>query len=112
MFCNNCGNELPENAKFCNKCGTAVKIAENKTCLNCGNELPKGAAFCNICGAKCGVSPFDKLMPTEEMEFCCKRGLGVLALKHILQQNLIFKRLLKQVMLNLSISLPVCSMEE
>lgn len=78
MFCNNCGNELPENAKFCNKCGTAVKIAENKTCLNCGNELPKGAAFCNICGAKCGVSPFDKLMPTEEMEFCCKRGLECL----------------------------------
>lgn len=23
-FCRNCGNKLPDNAKFCNKCGTSV----------------------------------------------------------------------------------------
>lgn len=25
MFCRNCGNQLPDEAKFCNKCGTQVK---------------------------------------------------------------------------------------
>jgi uncharacterized RDD family membrane protein YckC len=27
-YCKNCGNELPEEAKFCPKCGTAVAIEE------------------------------------------------------------------------------------
>lgn len=27
MFCHNCGNELPEGAKFCASCGTAVETA-------------------------------------------------------------------------------------
>ena len=25
MFCTQCGSELPENSKFCNKCGAAQK---------------------------------------------------------------------------------------
>ena len=28
MFCANCGNSLPEDAKFCDKCGAAVETAE------------------------------------------------------------------------------------
>ena len=27
-YCKNCGNELPEEARFCPKCGTAVVIEE------------------------------------------------------------------------------------
>lgn len=78
MFCNNCGNKLPENAKFCNSCGAAVAATVKKTCLNCGNELLEGAAFCNVCGAKCGTAPTNVSMPAEEMEYCCRRGLECL----------------------------------
>lgn len=28
LYCKNCGNELPEEARFCPKCGTAVAIEE------------------------------------------------------------------------------------
>lgn len=31
MYCRNCGSELPENAKFCNKCGTAIGKGQQKT---------------------------------------------------------------------------------
>ncbi len=31
MFCRNCGNNLPNNAKFCNKCGTAVVNTPNQS---------------------------------------------------------------------------------
>lgn len=54
MYCRNCGNELPENSAFCNKCGTKQDTATNTntqsniqklkaykklkkcTCLECG----------------------------------------------------------------------------
>ncbi len=29
MWCQNCGNELKENAKFCPKCGMKLEIQEN-----------------------------------------------------------------------------------
>ena len=29
-FCMNCGNELPEGAKFCLECGTSVGTSEQK----------------------------------------------------------------------------------
>ena len=31
MYCRKCGSELPENARFCNKCGTAVGNGHQKT---------------------------------------------------------------------------------
>lgn len=54
MYCRNCGNELPENSAYCNKCGTkqdtttntntqsndqklkAYKKLKKCTCLECG----------------------------------------------------------------------------
>ena len=30
-FCTNCGNEMPENAKFCSKCGASINGDENAT---------------------------------------------------------------------------------
>lgn len=30
-FCRNCGAKLPDNAKFCNKCGTKVLIHKEPT---------------------------------------------------------------------------------
>ena len=33
MFCENCGNELKENALFCNKCGCKTGVEEPMACL-------------------------------------------------------------------------------
>ena len=48
MKCNNCNQELPENAKFCFSCGAKVG---NPFCMNCGAKVVEGAKFCMMCGA-------------------------------------------------------------
>lgn len=49
-FCPNCGNEVPDGALFCMKCGT--KLAEEHCCPNCGAKLDSEALFCMKCGTK------------------------------------------------------------
>ncbi|MCH5211437.1 MAG: SPFH domain-containing protein [Oscillospiraceae bacterium] len=77
-ICPNCGNKLPQNAKFCLECGTKIeqlneneiicphcnkKTSKGKFCMecggrlqavcpNCGKEAPQGAKFCLECGTK------------------------------------------------------------
>ena len=62
-FCINCGHEVPDGAKFCANCGTAVNCAnidaQRKTvydgeihkCPNCGTKT-NGMKFCGECGYK------------------------------------------------------------
>lgn len=60
MFCTKCGTELPENAKFCARCGAPVDGTPNEIprsspqkeskCPNCGEALPPFAAVCPSCG--------------------------------------------------------------
>ena len=39
MFCNKCGNELPDNSNFCHKCGyTVAKIITNNYKFQSDNE--------------------------------------------------------------------------
>ena len=54
MKCPNCGEEIPDTAKFCGECGT--KIEKKVCCPECGNELKSGAKFCPECGTKVGSS--------------------------------------------------------
>ena len=74
--CANCGNTLPQNAKFCLECGTKVEnLAENEMiCPACGKKTTKGK-FCMECGAslivkctKCGAE-----IPTGA-KFCLECG--------------------------------------
>ncbi len=74
--CPNCGNVIPENAKFCLECGTKVeKLSENEIiCPKCGCKTAKGK-FCSECGAKlqsvchnCG-----KELP-QDAKFCLECG--------------------------------------
>ena len=47
MYCRNCGNELPENARFCNKCGTAIGNGQKKTAVRpapAPKSAPSGAS--------------------------------------------------------------------
>lgn len=49
--CLNCGAELPDSAKFCDKCGTAVSEQEQPLyCQKCGAKLEPGTKFCGRCG--------------------------------------------------------------
>ncbi len=56
IICTNCSNQLSNNAKFCNICGTQTSgtIAnsehENKITCICGLETPTDVKFCHNCG--------------------------------------------------------------
>ena len=48
MKCVNCGQEIPDETKFCPYCGTSQMMK----CVNCDQEIPGGTKFCPYCGAK------------------------------------------------------------
>lgn len=52
MKCPNCGQLLPDAARFCNKCGHPIKSEPPQQihCPHCGQLLPNTAQFCNNCG--------------------------------------------------------------
>jgi ribosomal protein L40E len=60
MICKKCGNEIPDPAKFCPKCGAKVEIEKTPEpkvqddvviCRRCGESNPLTAKFCKKCGA-------------------------------------------------------------
>ena len=57
MFCEKCGTQLNEGAKFCGSCGavqdTGAEAASAVTafCAKCGAQLEEGMRFCVQCGA-------------------------------------------------------------
>lgn len=55
--CPKCGNDVPENAKFCLECGAKIeKLDLNEMiCPHCGQKTPKGK-FCMECGGKLQLS--------------------------------------------------------
>jgi DNA segregation ATPase FtsK/SpoIIIE, S-DNA-T family len=52
-FCRVCGEPLRSGAKFCNACGTAVKVR----CHHCGSLRKIDAEFCPSCGEEVKVAP-------------------------------------------------------
>ncbi len=50
MRCMKCSADLPPESKFCLKCGTPV--GQKVSCPNCRVDLPPGASFCLKCGEK------------------------------------------------------------
>ena len=60
--CPNCGNDVPQNALFCNNCGCKISKEEqsNKKCPSCGSLVPQDALFCNNCGNKIPEEPKSK----------------------------------------------------
>ena len=57
--CPSCGHQVPENFKFCNKCGTYFdELKGDQTvppkkvfCIECGHQVPENFKFCNKCGS-------------------------------------------------------------
>ncbi len=56
--CKNCGQELPENVKFCTNCGKPV--VREPICPACGEKVKPGAKFCSECGAPISSTPMQK----------------------------------------------------
>ena len=62
MFCQDCGAQLNDNAKFCSGCGTPQSAAPapaqtqqpaaHAVCHNCGAQLAANAKFCDACGTQ------------------------------------------------------------
>ena len=57
IFCEQCGTQLKDTAKFCYKCGTQVEAAVEQVsattvCAKCGGRLEDGEAFCSQCGTQ------------------------------------------------------------
>lgn len=54
MFCTSCGASVPDQARFCNRCGHAVQAPPSAAvvCLDCGSSLPPGSMICAACGAR------------------------------------------------------------
>ena len=65
-YCENCGAPLPENIRFCGRCGAPVNVgAEVKRyCKNCHAELEPGAVFCSECGYRAEPEPEPNPGPT------------------------------------------------
>ena len=47
MRCGNCGTDNPHGLKFCNQCGSPLRVH----CAKCGFDNAAGARFCGDCGA-------------------------------------------------------------
>lgn len=66
-YCENCGAQLMENARFCSQCGMPVETeAEMKSCCpNCKTELEPGMLFCPECGHRVDarINPFPEPSP-------------------------------------------------
>jgi TM2 domain-containing membrane protein YozV len=48
MYCNNCGNEVENDAQCCSNCGKPVN--KGRYCSNCGAPNDPSARFCARCG--------------------------------------------------------------
>jgi membrane protease subunit (stomatin/prohibitin family) len=48
VTCPDCGNDTPQNSRFCYKCGHPMVTADR--CPDCGSDLATDANFCSSCG--------------------------------------------------------------
>lgn len=48
--CHSCGSDLPENARFCTRCG--AEASGPSKCPDCSAEVAAGSKFCTACGSQ------------------------------------------------------------
>ena len=65
MFCQKCGKEIPDTAKFCTGCGNPVEQNQPKTkfCKHCGQEIDAACVVCPKCGKQ--VEELKQSMPVQ-----------------------------------------------
>lgn len=51
MYCPNCGQQQPDESKFCSNCDANLQAMKQKACPHCGKQIQnKSAKFCEDCG--------------------------------------------------------------
>src|SRR5688500_16121354 len=55
VACPKCQSNVPQGAKFCGTCGTAMPVAA--ACPKCQASVPAGAKFCGNCGTAMAAAP-------------------------------------------------------
>ena len=72
--CPECGEPVPNGAKFCMACG--AKMEKQEVCPACGEPIVKGAKFCLNCGRRLapGVCPNCGKEVTPGAKFCLECG--------------------------------------
>jgi predicted nucleic acid-binding Zn ribbon protein len=97
-YCENCGKELGETAKFCSGCGAKVEIVPAKQevhtevefvhCPNCGKQVSKGFEFCTECGATIKVE--QEVVPEKKKNSGKKKVVGVFCLLAVIVVAVVF----------------------
>jgi hypothetical protein len=68
MLCPYCGQEHPDDVKFCPATGRKLEIAS--FCMHCGTKLQPGWTFCPACGQSAGSAPsMDTSRSTTQMVY-------------------------------------------
>lgn len=85
MFCEKCGSELKENARFCEKCGAPVKIPEGQeNAQNAAGAAPAGSAAGSAAGASASaaagasIPKVDAGKIMEQISCLPKKTLGII----------------------------------
>src|SRR5262245_9341346 len=64
MRCPSCNSQNPDDAKFCDVCGTSMP----RRCHTCGATNRTTAKFCNECGAALGQENQLRIAPSDEIQ--------------------------------------------
>jgi predicted nucleic acid-binding Zn ribbon protein len=64
LKCVVCGNEIPDDSKFCPSCGKNPK-PETVMCSKCGQKIETGQKFCVSCGTSVGTGAQTSVPPTQ-----------------------------------------------
>ena len=73
MRCQSCNSQNPEDAKFCDACGTSLL----RRCPACGAVTRTTAKFCNACGTALGQETRLRLAPSESAHLAFALGTAV-----------------------------------
>jgi len=75
--CSECGNQVSESDKFCNKCGAKIHLLQ--TCAACGAEVEISYNFCSECGEELGLVVYEcpecGTEVDDDVQFCPQCGV-------------------------------------
>lgn len=80
MKCEKCGNEIADNSVFCDNCGNKLPEQQKKFCGNCGVEINNDAEFCGNCGFSVinGTCPVENIHSDDDVPLKRKRKTPIM----------------------------------
>ncbi len=65
MQCPSCSATNPDDARFCQQCGSPLKPLTESHCPRCRQSVPPTARFCSSCGAEISDKPQNEILPDQ-----------------------------------------------